>query len=92
MWTGDFGFAMLHDRRLCTELIPTFTHGREFRALITVGLLKAHPVRRRRVLEAFHVFTKKTSPENGPEVAHGLRQPLLFLANDQPRYKQRERL
>ena len=60
--------------------------------LITVGLLKVHPVRRRRVLEAFHVFTKKTSPESGPEVAHGLRQPLLFLANDQPRYKQRERL
>jgi hypothetical protein len=30
--TGEFGLAMLHARRLCIELIPTFSHGKEFRA------------------------------------------------------------
>lgn len=32
MWTGEFGLAMLDARRLCLELIPTFSHGKEFQA------------------------------------------------------------
>ena len=32
MWTGECGLAMLHATRLCLELIPTFSHGKEFQA------------------------------------------------------------
>ena len=32
MWSGEFGLAMLRARRLCKELIPTFSHGKEFQA------------------------------------------------------------